>query len=56
MMQKIMNFIKDEDGLELTEYAVIGALIVITVVVAIGLLSTQITRAFDRITAILAAT
>jgi pilus assembly protein Flp/PilA len=48
-MNKIWKFIKDEDGLELTEYAVIGALIVIAVVVAITALSTQITAAFNRL-------
>ena len=27
-MEKIWNFIKDEDGLELSEYAVIGAIVI----------------------------
>ena len=55
MMHKIMNFIKDEDGLELTEYAVIGALIVVAIVVAVGLLSAQIDAAFRRLAGIIAA-
>jgi Flp pilus assembly pilin Flp len=53
-MKKIWNFIKDEDGLELTEYAVIGALIVIAVSAAVILLRAQIINAFDRITTTLA--
>jgi len=38
-MGKIWNFLKDEDGLELTEYAVMGALIIViggATVLAIG--------------------
>jgi Flp pilus assembly pilin Flp len=50
-MNKIWNFIKDEDGLELTEYAVIGAIIVITVAVAVGLLRDEIITAFNNMTA-----
>ena len=49
MIQKIMNFIKDEDGLELTEYAVIGALIVVGIVGAIIALGDRIDEAFDEL-------
>ena len=56
MMQKIMNFIKDEDGLELTEYAVIGGLIVIATVAAITLLSGQITAGFNAISGVIETT
>ena len=52
-MKKIWRFIKDEDGLELTEYAVMGALIVIAISVAIIALRNQIVLAFNRITAVL---
>ena len=52
-MKKIWNFIKDEDGLELTEYAVMGALIVIAISLAIIALRDQIVAAFERITAVL---
>jgi Flp pilus assembly pilin Flp len=48
-MNKIWKFIKDEDGLELTEYAVIGALIVIAVVGAVVFLQEQIESAFNRL-------
>ena len=34
-MEKIWKFIKDEDGLELSEYAVVGALILLGAVAAI---------------------
>jgi Flp pilus assembly pilin Flp len=47
-MKKIWKFFKDEEGLELTEYAVIGALIVIGILVAITFLSTQINESFSR--------
>jgi len=53
MMQKIMKFIKDEDGLELTEYAVIGALIIFGILLAITALSTQISGAFNRLATII---
>jgi Flp pilus assembly pilin Flp len=53
-MKKIWKFFKDEDGLELTEYAVIGAMIVIAIFVAIGLLSTQISGAFSTLASIIA--
>ena len=48
-MQKIMKFIKDEDGLELSEYAIMGALIVIALVAAIIVLQGSIIGAFERI-------
>lgn len=34
-MKKLMAFLKDEDGLETSEYALMGALIVIGLVVAV---------------------
>jgi pilus assembly protein Flp/PilA len=37
-MEKIIKFIKDEDGLELSEYAVMGGLIVLGLVAAITVL------------------
>lgn len=52
-MEKIWNFLKDEDGLELTEYAVMGALIVIAVSAAVILMREQIIAAFNRITAVI---
>jgi pilus assembly protein Flp/PilA len=48
-MEKIWKFIKDEDGLELVEYAVMGALIVLGVVITIGLLGNQINTRFNQL-------
>jgi pilus assembly protein Flp/PilA len=49
-MKKLLAFLKDEDGLEMSEYAVIGGLIVIGTVVAVTALSAKITAAFNAIT------
>ena len=51
-MESIKKFIRDEDGLELSEYAVVGGLIILGAVVAIGLLGDQIVNVFTRITAV----
>ena len=48
-MNKIVKFFKDEDGLELSEYALMGALIVVALVTAVGLLSDQIIVVIDAI-------
>ena len=48
-MESIKKFIRDEDGLELSEYAVVGGLIILGTVAAIGLLGGQITAAFTKI-------
>lgn len=50
-MKKIMAFLKDEDGLELSEYAVMGSLIILALIIAITGLSGAIGDAFDRLTA-----
>ena len=44
-----MNFIKDEDGLEVVEYAVIGGLILLVTITIIGTLGTQVTNAFTSL-------
>ena len=41
-MEKIKRFFKDEDGLELSEYAVMGALIVLGLIGAITTLNAAI--------------
>jgi len=52
-MKKLIAFFKEEDGLETPEYAVMGALIVIGLVTAVGLLRDQIITTFgDMQTAI----
>jgi pilus assembly protein Flp/PilA len=52
-MEKIVKFFRDEDGLELTEYAVMGFLIVATVVATIILLQGRIIAAFQTLVAAL---
>jgi Flp pilus assembly pilin Flp len=47
-MKKIWNFIKDEEGLETPEYAVMGALIIVGLVIAVGLLRDQIIDTFGK--------
>ena len=47
-MNMLKRFIRDESGLELSEYAVMVGLIVILVVGAITLLSGAIQSAFER--------
>ena len=46
----LKRFVRDEQGLELVEYAVMTALIVAALVVAIGLLSTAISGRFGGVT------
>jgi len=46
------KFIRDEQGLETVEYAVMTALIVAAMVLAIGALSTSITARFGEVQAV----
>ena len=55
-VKKLIAFFKEEDGLELSEYAVMGALIILGIVTIIGLLGDAIGRVFTNITAELPAT
>jgi Flp pilus assembly pilin Flp len=48
-MNKLWKFIKDEDGLETSEYAVMGGIIILGLLVAIGFLHNQIEGAFNAI-------
>jgi Flp pilus assembly pilin Flp len=48
-MKKLIAFFKDEDGMETPEYAVMGTLLVIGLVAAIGFLKDDIITAFGRI-------
>ena len=50
MKKLVERFLRDEQGLELSEYAVMTALILVAVITAIGLLRTQIIAAFTRVT------
>lgn len=49
-MQMLWNFLKDEEGLELVEYAVMLALIVVAIIVVISALSGEIETAFSKVT------
>jgi Flp pilus assembly pilin Flp len=47
------RFLKDEQGLELSEYAVMVGLIVIAVIVIVGTIGDQIAAIFSRLSAAL---
>jgi len=48
-MNKIMRFIKDEEGLEMVEYAIIGGIISVAAIIAIGLIGTAVSTKFTAI-------
>ena len=54
-MEKIVKFFKDEDGLELSEYAIMGALIILGLTTLIGALGTEIGNVFSDVTEQVAA-
>lgn len=49
MLSKLSHFLSDEEGLELSEYAVAGSLIVLGVVAIFTTLGEEITAAIQRI-------
>lgn len=49
-MKNIWKFIKDEDGMEIVEYAVIGAMIIVGTIVTILLVRGEVVRVFQQIT------
>jgi Flp pilus assembly pilin Flp len=51
-MKKLIAFFKDEDGLETSEYAVMGALIILLVTAAISGLSGAISDTFTTMTGV----
>jgi len=48
MMRMLKKFIKDERGIETSEYAIMLVLIAIALIVAITVLRTAIANAFNR--------
>ena len=50
MKDKLMQFLRDEDGLTTVEYAVAGALIAASVVAAFSALGNQVTAVITFIT------
>lgn len=51
--EKVVQFLRDEEGLELSEYAVAGGLIVIGTVTAFTLLGTKIDGAINYIAGVI---
>ena len=49
MKEKLMKFIKDEDGIETIEYALIAALIAIASIAAATLLGTEVSEVYDTV-------
>ena len=52
-MKKLIDFIKDENGLETSEYAVMGALIILALLAAVQGLSGAIGTAFEDMTTVI---
>ena len=52
-MEQIKRFFKEEEGLEMSEYALMGGLICLAVVGAVILMRDQIVAVIDRITGVL---
>jgi pilus assembly protein Flp/PilA len=50
MFKKVMNFIKEEEGAGLAEYALLLVLIALVVIASLGPLGDAIAAAFDLIT------
>ena len=48
-MKRLIACLKEEDGLELSEYAIMGGLIILVSVVIIGSLGDEINRVFTLI-------
>ena len=55
MIKKVMNFIKEEEGAGLAEYALLLVLIAVVCIVALTGLGTQIAAIFDYIAGLLTA-
>jgi Flp pilus assembly pilin Flp len=53
LMKTIKRFVKDERGLEGSEYALLLALICLAILVAITALSGAIASAFNRVTSVI---
>jgi Flp pilus assembly pilin Flp len=48
-MEKIWNFLKDEDGLETVEYAIILGLVVVATITLVGDLGTWVHDRFEAV-------
>ena len=54
-MERFLKFIKDEDGLETVEYAIIGGLIVVATIATIVSIGQWVSAKFDALLAALQA-
>ena len=52
-MKKLMNYLKEEDGLVAIEYALIGFLIAVTIVAAVTAIGVRVNEVFAAILAAL---
>jgi Flp pilus assembly pilin Flp len=55
MKEKLIKFIKDEDGIETIEYALIAALIAIAAIVAARYLGVEVSTTYDNVAQVLDA-
>ena len=49
-MEKLMNFLKDEEGATAVEYGIMVALIAVAVIVTVTLLGNQLNAVFTEVT------
>ena len=55
MKEKLIKFIKDEDGIETIEYALIAALIAIAAIVAARWLGPEVSETYSNVATVLNA-
>ena len=48
-MKKLMQFIKDEEGVTAIEYSLIAGLLAIVIITAVTAAGTQVSNMFDRV-------
>lgn len=48
-MERLIRFLKDEDGVTAIEYGLIAALIAVVIIVAVTLVGTELSDTFDTI-------
>ncbi len=49
MMEKLMRFFKDEEGVTAIEYALIATLIAVVIIIAVGLIGTSLSGTFQSV-------
>jgi pilus assembly protein Flp/PilA len=50
-MKKLIQFIRDEEGVTAIEYSLIGALIAVVMIVAVTAAGTEVKRMFEKVEA-----